>query len=162
MAPILPFLKPSQIKILNELIEKGASFVQSEPMLESAIHSPSNHQYYLKENDLAQLAAIQSCALINYHLLLNGNKRTALLAANLFLLQNGKALQRDPYQAEANDAITQAHSQIVEGKMNSAALADIYRACMTAATLTQTVILVKHESKPSSDNQKRRYYASAR
>ncbi|CAF9906064.1 hypothetical protein IMSHALPRED_004065 [Imshaugia aleurites] len=161
MAPILPFLKPSQIKLLNELIEKGASFVHSEPMLESAIHSPSNHQYYLKENDLAQLAAIQSCALIQNHLLLNGNKRTALLAANLFLLQNGKALQRDPYQAEANDAITQAHSQIAEGKMDSAALVNIYRACMTAATLTQTAI-VEDESRPPSDNQKRRYYASAR
>ncbi|KAL9123655.1 MAG: hypothetical protein Q9175_008318, partial [Cornicularia normoerica] len=104
-----------------------------------------------------QLAAVQSCALIKNHPFLNGNKRTALLAANLFLLQNGKALQQDPYQAEANDAITQAHGQIAEGKMDYAALADIYRTCMTAATtanLTQAASLVEDEIKPPSDSQK--------
>ncbi|KAF6230773.1 hypothetical protein HO133_000032 [Letharia lupina] len=157
MALVLRFLKPYQVKALNKLVEKGASFVHSEAMLESAIYSPSNHQHYSKENDLATLAAVQSCALIKNHPFLNGNKRTALLAANLFLLQNGKALQRDPYRAEANDSITQAHGQIAEGNMDHAAVADVYRACMTAATtvdLTQAASLIEDENKPPSDSQK--------
>lgn len=58
MALVLRFLKPYQVKALNKLVEKGASFVHSEAMLESAIYSPSNHQHYSKENDLATLAAV--------------------------------------------------------------------------------------------------------
>lgn len=95
-------------------------------MLESAVNSPINQQHYKQENDLARLAAALSYKLIKNHAFANGNKRTALLAANLFLLQNGKLLQQDAYRVENNDAITQAHSGVAMGEVEESELADCY------------------------------------
>lgn len=96
-------------------------------MLESAINSPVNQQHYANENDPARLAAALSSRLINNHRFANGNKRTALLAANLFLLQNGKVLQQDALRVENNDAITRAHHKVAMGKMEEPELAEFYR-----------------------------------
>ena len=101
-------------------------------MLQSAIHSPGNYQRYETENNLARLAALLSCALIEDHSPSNGNKQIALLAANLVLLQNGKVSEQDPCQVQANDAITQAHGDVATGKMEHTVLTEIYRAFMTA------------------------------
>jgi len=87
----LRFLRVSQVKILNACIEE-ASCVRDASMLESAVNSPINQQHYAHENDPARLAAALSSWLIKNHSFANGNKQTPLLAANLFLLQNGKVL----------------------------------------------------------------------
>ena len=129
----LRFLRASQVKILNSCIE-GASCVRDESMLESAVHSPINQQHYANENDPARLAAALSSRLIKNHPFANGNKRTALLAANFFLLQNGKVLQQDALRVEANDTLTRAHSDVAMGKMEESELAEIYRAAWRAAT----------------------------
>ena len=116
----LRFLRVSQVKILDACI--------------SAVNSPINQQHYGHENDSARLAAALSSRLIKNHPFANGVKRTALLAANLFLLQTGKVLQQDPHQVEKNDSITRAHADITMGKMEEAELAEIYRAAWQTAT----------------------------
>ena len=129
----LRFLRVSQVKILNTCIEE-ASCVRDESMLESAINSPINQQHYANENNPARLAAALSSRLIKNHPFANGNKRTALLAANLFLLQNGKILQQDALRVENNDAITRALSDVAMGKMEEPELAEIYRTAWRTAT----------------------------
>ncbi len=132
-APSLRFLRVSQVKILNTCIEE-ASCVRDESMLESAVNSPINQQHYANENDPARLAAALSSRLIKNHPFTNGNKRTALLAANLFLPQNGKILQQDALRVETNDTITRVHSDVAMGKMEEPELAEIYRIAWRTAT----------------------------
>ncbi|KAK4692747.1 death on curing protein, partial [Lecanoromycetidae sp. Uapishka_2] len=121
----LRFLKVNQVKMLNAFI-KGSNCVRDKHMVESAVNSPINQQHYMHENDPARLAAVLSSRLIKNHPFADGNKRTALLAANLFLLQNSKGLQQDNYRVEDNDAITRAHSDVAMGKMEEPELAKIY------------------------------------
>jgi len=127
------FLRASQIKYLNINVE-AVSCVLDENMLESAINSPINQQHYGNENDPARLAAALSSRLIKNHPFANGNKRTALLAANLFLSQYGKVLLQDARQVEQNDSIRNAHADIAMGKMEESELAEVYRAAWKAAT----------------------------
>lgn len=132
------FLRVSQVKILNACIE-GINCVHDESMLESAINSPINQQHYGQENDPAQLAATLSSRLIKNHSFANGNKRSALLAANLFLLQDAKVLQHNAHQVKTNDSITRAHNDVAMGKMEEPELAEIYRkAWQTATSANQT------------------------
>ena len=126
----LRFLRTSQVKILNTLIEK-TSCVRDRTMLESAINSPINQQHYARENNPTRLAAALSSRLIKNHSFANGNKRTALLSSTVFLLQNGKFLsaqqqQDDALRAEINDAIPRAYDDVAMGKMEEPELAEIY------------------------------------
>ena len=130
------FLRASQVKLLNTYIEGASSCVRDESMLESAVNSPINLQHYKQENDPARLAAALSYKLIKNHAFANGNKGTALLAANLFLLQNGKLLQQDAYRVENNDAITQAHSGVAMGEVEESELAEVYRGLWQTATVS--------------------------
>ncbi|KAI0553532.1 hypothetical protein F4679DRAFT_529426 [Xylaria curta] len=57
-------------------------------LLESAIASPQNHNYY-GQDDVFQLAGILADKIILNHSFQNGNKRIALLAADMFLRING-------------------------------------------------------------------------
>lgn len=127
------FLRASQVKYLNASVEKS-SYIRDEGMLESAINSPINQQHYGQENDPARLAAALSFRLIKNHPFANGNKRTALLAANLFLLQNGKVLLQNALRVEENDTITRAHSNVAMDKMGELELAEIYRTAWQIAT----------------------------
>lgn len=56
-------------------------------MLESAINSPMNHKYY-GQTDLFQLAGVLAEKIIFDHLYQDGNKRTALYVADMFLKMN--------------------------------------------------------------------------
>src|SRR2546421_10968261 len=94
------FLRVTQVKLLNAYIECSSSCVHNESMLESALNSPISQQHYGQENDVVRLAAALSFKLIKNHAFANGNKRTALVAANLFLLQNKMALQQNAYQVK--------------------------------------------------------------
>lgn len=129
-AQSLRFLRASQVKFLNTLIEK-TSCVRDKTMLESAINSPINQHHYAQENNPARLAAFLSSRLIKNHAFANGNKRTALLASTVFLLQNNKVLpsqqqQDDALRVKINDAITRAYNDVAMGKMEEPELAEIY------------------------------------
>ncbi|KID59689.1 DOC family protein, partial [Metarhizium hybridum] len=66
-------------------------------MLESAIDSPMNHKNY-GQTDLFQLAGILAEKVILNHPYQDGNKRTALFAADMFLKINGYQLQKRPME----------------------------------------------------------------
>ena len=129
------FLRTNQIKILNRYVEgPERSSVHDEGMLESAVNSPINQQYYGQEHDLFKLAAVMSTKLIRNHAFANGNKRTALFAANLFLLEHGVVLWRSAFVPERNDDITKAHNDVAMGTVDESRLAEIYRAWDQPAT----------------------------
>ena len=55
-------------------------------MLDSAVNPPMNIKYYVKEENLFQLAANLAEKIMKNHIYQDGNKRTALLAADMFLM----------------------------------------------------------------------------
>jgi len=75
---------------LDGLRDRGA--------LESALTRPHNLVVYGKP-DAADLAASYACGIVRNDAFLDGNKRTAWVAARLFLMDNGFRLQFDPLEA---------------------------------------------------------------
>jgi death on curing protein len=86
--------------IHDELLRQhgGASGLRDESLLESALARPQ-HRHAYGEKDLFQLASTLAAGLAWNHPFVDGNKRTAFMAAYTFLGDNGLAL-RAP-QAEA-------------------------------------------------------------
>lgn len=69
----------------------GASGLRDEKLLESALAAPVNHFEYDKA-DVFVLAATYAYALTSNHPFVDGNKRTAFVAAGVFLELNGYRL----------------------------------------------------------------------
>lgn len=70
----------------------GALGLRDEDDLQSALARPRNRWHYDEEADLAILAAAYGFALLRNHPFVDGNKRTAFLAAYVFLGLNGRRL----------------------------------------------------------------------
>lgn len=66
----------------------GATGVRGEGLLESALTRPLNRAGY-GDPDIGELAAVYALGLIQNHLFVDGNKRTAYVALELFLRLNG-------------------------------------------------------------------------
>ncbi len=69
----------------------GASGVRDEGLLESALARPQNLFAY-GEADAAALAAAYAFGIARNHPFIDGNKRTAYVACELFLMANGFVL----------------------------------------------------------------------
>jgi death-on-curing protein len=69
----------------------GASGLRDSGLLDSAIARPGNHAYY-GDADIPELAAITAMALAQNHPFIDGNKRTAYVALEYFLIANGYVL----------------------------------------------------------------------
>ncbi len=70
----------------------GAIGIRDEGLLESAIARPINRAAYETDTDAAALAASYAFGLAKNHPFLDGNKRTAYVAMELFLADNGFVL----------------------------------------------------------------------
>jgi len=70
----------------------GAPGMRDEGLLDSALARPLNRFAYEGLNDVVALAATYALAISSNHPFVDGNKRTALLAADLFLEKNGLRL----------------------------------------------------------------------
>ncbi len=68
----------------------GASGIRDEGLLESALARPLNRAGY-GEPDAAELAAVYALAIARNHPFIDGNKRTAYVAMEIFLALNGMA-----------------------------------------------------------------------
>ncbi|CRK21892.1 hypothetical protein BN1723_012517 [Verticillium longisporum] len=80
------------------------------PLLESALSSSQNNKYYHGQDDIFQLAGILAARIILNHAYQDGNKRAALLAADMFLKINGFHLQKNPFgRDEVNNGLKDAH-----------------------------------------------------
>lgn len=72
----------------------GGSGVRDAGLLESALSRPENLAAYGKP-DLADLAAAYGYGISRNHAFIDGNKRTAFVAVELFLELNGFGLEAD-------------------------------------------------------------------
>lgn len=70
----------------------GGTGVRDDGLLESALARPRNRFAYDAAVDLATLAAAYAFGLARNHPFIDGNKRTAFVAAELFLDLNGMVL----------------------------------------------------------------------
>ena len=71
--------------------------MRDEGMLESAIARPEQKHHY-GESDLFILAAACLFGIAKNHPFIDGNKRTAWVAADLFLYFNGFSVEADPHE----------------------------------------------------------------
>ena len=72
----------------------GAHGLRDENALESALHR-AEHKAAYGEPDVYQLAAAYAFGLAPNHAFVDGNKRTAIVTAMLFLLLNGHRMTAD-------------------------------------------------------------------
>ncbi|CAK7270061.1 hypothetical protein SEPCBS119000_003896 [Sporothrix epigloea] len=124
---IVRFLTTAQVTRFYETNIMQASPSQL-PMLESAVASPQNHYRY-GQNDIFQLAGTLAERIILNHPYQDGNKRTALLAADMFLKINGLQLQEKSVEKDdANEVLKQAQVAVADIQWSAENLAECYRA----------------------------------
>ncbi len=75
----------------------GAAGVRDEGLFESAMARAENRAHYGQADvaDVADLAAAYGCGLARNHPFIDGNKRTAFVAVELFLQCNGYVLEAE-------------------------------------------------------------------
>jgi death-on-curing protein len=73
----------------------GATGIRDEGMLESALYQPQQKETYGEPN-IFDLAAAYLYGIVKNHPFVDGNKRTGLAAADLFLYFNGYSLEAEP------------------------------------------------------------------
>ncbi|CAG7960969.1 unnamed protein product [Penicillium nalgiovense] len=86
----------------------------SQACWKSAIHSPMSMQHYAKVDDVFQLTANLAEKILKSHAFQDGNKRTALVAADMFLKINGYSLQEVLFAEDThNKELANAHVAVV-------------------------------------------------
>ncbi|MBL8629366.1 MAG: type II toxin-antitoxin system death-on-curing family toxin [Rhodospirillaceae bacterium] len=98
----------------------GVPGVKDEAAVESAIARPINKAAY-NSPDAAELAAAYAFGLVRNHGFNDGNKRTAWVAARVFLADNGYKISFQPF-----DAIKTVED-LAAGKIDEEAMAEWFR-----------------------------------
>jgi death on curing protein len=101
-------------------VSDGSPGVRDRGLLESAVMAPRAGYY----DSLAEMAAVYAHGIAKNHAFVDGNKRTALGAAESFLDMNGFPLDLD--QKEWADVMV----AVAEGSMSRAELAERFAAAM--------------------------------
>jgi death-on-curing protein len=104
----------------------GPEGIRDRGMLESATGRPRNQQAHADHVDLAALAAAYAFGIARNHPFVDGNKRTAFIAMELFLLLNGQHLELDEPDAIAT------FLGLAAGSLSEQELADWIRERMVA------------------------------
>jgi death-on-curing protein len=104
----------------------GAPGIRDRGMLESALARPKNLAVY-DEPDAAGLAAAYAFGIAKNHAFVDGNKRTAFVALELFLALNGHELTADDAQCVL------VMLSVASGSFSEAKLADWIRRNMKRA-----------------------------
>ncbi|KAF5620602.1 DOC family protein [Fusarium sp. NRRL 52700] len=126
----LRFLTTSQVKRLYDTHIARAQPTQP-TYLESAIYSPQQHKHY-GEEDLFRLAGVLAEKIILNHAYQDGNKRVALLAADMFLKINGYQLQKKLFTSdELDQQLQSAHIAVATNQWDAEQLASFYRSVAT-------------------------------
>lgn len=74
----------------------GVEGIRDLALIDSALSRPFNLRA-CSDPDIAELAASYAYGLVSSHGFVDGNKRTAWVAARLFLLDNGYRMKLDPF-----------------------------------------------------------------
>jgi death-on-curing protein len=117
------FLTTEQVAILHRMaLERhgGQDGMRDESTFESAVMQPRNVWYYA-QGDLFDVAAAYAFHLAESQAFLDGNKRTGMSAALVFLAGNGVTVP------EATDELYAAMIAIAERSLNKAELAVLLR-----------------------------------
>ena len=105
----------------------GGSGVRDEGMLDSALARPQQrHAYGDPPPDLAELAAALAFGLARNHPFVDGNKRTAAVACETFILLNDAALEA------SDDELYPRYLGLAEGSLDEAGFADWLRTTIVA------------------------------
>ncbi|KAH8117278.1 hypothetical protein DFH11DRAFT_996900 [Phellopilus nigrolimitatus] len=108
----------------------AAAFVIKPNELHSAVERPAQLAYYVPSSSIAARAASLAFGIILNHPFLDGNKRTAQMAANAYLQAEGhRPLVKYDHSAQDNIAmarVVEAHRQVAMGNMSGEDLADLY------------------------------------
>ncbi len=105
----------------EQLLEHGgAAGVRDDGLFESALARPQHLAHY-GAPDVADLAAAYGYGLARNHPFIDGNKRTAFVAVELFLDLNGASLRAD----DADCVLTML--AVAAGSLSEAAFADWLR-----------------------------------
>src|SRR6185312_4456319 len=98
----------------------GESGLRDAGLLRSALARPQNKAAYAVP-DVALLAAAYAFGIARNHPFVDGNKRMALLAAELFLIDNGHVLAAD------DAAVYDVFMRLAEGTLGEAGIASWIR-----------------------------------
>lgn len=108
--------------------------------LESAVYSPRQHNRY-GQNDVFQLAGVLAEKIILNGAYQDGNKRVALLAADMFSKINGYQLNKKPFAGDQLDQQLQlAHVAVATNEWNAEKLAQLYVSVATQVPRVTTEI----------------------
>ena len=114
----LRFLTSKQVQRLHISWINPHSPLSQPSMLESAVHSPINLEHYSRQRNPFQLAADLSEKVMRNHAYMDGNKRTALVAADMFMKINGYRLLLRPEDEDlfaVNGELADAQVAVVTG-----------------------------------------------
>ena len=103
----------------------GADGIRSEDGLESAIAAPEQEHFY-KGTDIFEIAAAYAFHIAQAQAYIDGNKRTAVACALIFLEGNGVPTDGDAFP------LYEALVAVGERRMNKAELAERFRALFGA------------------------------
>jgi death-on-curing protein len=127
------FLTVDDVLLLHEEQLKhygGGAGIRDSALLDSAIGMPQqSFGGALVHEDLFAMAAAYAFHIAQNQPFIDGNKRTALAAALVFLDLNG------PSVADPNGALYQAMIDIAEKRLDKCGLADLLRSLATTAEL---------------------------
>jgi death on curing protein len=124
MARIICLLEETVIAIQQRQVSEhgGIEDLRDEGLLSSALARPQNLLAYVQPPpDLAALAAAYAYGIARDHSFVDGNKRTALVAARTFLLLNGVNLEA------SQDEKYLTFLQLAQGTVTEEQLADWIR-----------------------------------
>jgi death-on-curing family protein len=144
-ASFIRFLSAAQIQRLYQM-----HITRSNPsqlsLLESAVSSPQNHKHY-GETNIFKLAGILAERIILNHSYQDGNKRIALLAADMFLKMNGYQLQRKPFATDdVNEGLKNAHVAVASNQWTAENLAAYYQQ-VAKPVMAATKEIIEYKSK---------------
>lgn len=117
--PVVEALHADQVR------EHGGQLGLRDPgLLESALARPQHVWAYETDVDLAMLAAEYGFGLAKNHAFLDGNKRVAFVATNVFLILNGFEIEAP--EPEVVDTIL----RVADGRMSRGKFAEWVRTAM--------------------------------
>jgi death-on-curing protein len=105
----------------------GSSGIRDIGLLESALARPQNIQAYESDIDIARLAAAYAFGIAKNHPFVDGNKRTAYVVMETFLIKNGFELEATPVEKYLT------FLPLADGSLDEPGLAAWLRAHLAAA-----------------------------
>ncbi|CAI7641284.1 unnamed protein product [Penicillium glandicola] len=133
--PMPRFLTMLQIRSLHRRFTVPCAPLTQQSMLESAVNAPVNPNHYEEDHNVFRLAAILAERIMKNHAFQDGNKRTALLAADMLLRVNGYCLQRVSFSEDVHtEGLAEAHVAVVTKKWTVEQLCNYYQQHYIART----------------------------